>query len=159
MLALLSVLLKSDLSKAKHMIERSRKLGPLLDTMLPYLPIKGFDPFNWIMFDKNIALTDGKGNYSLYEYVEDGVYDGHMFFKTARGKEALEVGKEMLDHLFSNYEVDILRGFTPMSKKGALWVARNLGFKDVGTTEFDGEINQKWAMTPAHYERKKRNGQ
>jgi hypothetical protein len=129
------------------MITRSEDLGGLLQTMKPHLPINGFNPFLWLLNDKNICLTDGDGNFTLFEYVRDGVYNGHIFF-VARGKEAIRISKEMLEYVFTEYPVKTLVGYTPLCKKGALWLMQHLGFKKYGTIFInEGEENQVWGMT------------
>lgn len=93
----------------------------------------GFHPEAWIADDKNIALTDGEGNYNLLEYELPGVYTGHTFY-LKRGREARETLKEALEVVFSDYPVEILRGLTPIKLIGARWLARQVGFKSYGVT-------------------------
>ena len=87
----------------------------------------GFYPELWLGVDANIALTDGR-NVALFEYELPGVYSGHYFFLD-RGREALDVAKGMLKIIFSpTYPVQIIKGYTPLENKGALWMSRKLGF-------------------------------
>lgn len=119
------------------MITRSQDIGPLLSTMWRYLPLAGFEPDIWINDDKNIALTDNKGNFSLFEYNLPGVYTGHWFFPYARGRQAINLANEMLDEIFApdKYDVKIIRGLTPLQNLGARWLARQVGFKSHGVTQ------------------------
>lgn len=93
-----------------------------------------FDANNWLEDPNNIALTDGEGNYTLYTYDAPGVYSPHVFFKV-RGKEAIDLALDMLETLFENYDVRVLRGLTPVEKLPARWFAHKIGFKSLGEVE------------------------
>lgn len=90
----------------------------------------GFDPEELVSNLFNILLTDGKDNYSLFEYAGDGAYYGHYFFNSARGRGALDLARQMLKSLkqFDAKAVQVI-GKTPKDNKKALWVSRQLGFK------------------------------
>lgn len=116
-------------------IVKEKNLDRLLKTMNPYLPIIGFYPEEWLSNPLNVALTDGKGNYSLYEREAKGIVSGH-YFMVARGRQALSLAKQMLTEIFTGpYDVQIVRGFTPITHKGALWMNKQLNFKGYGTVE------------------------
>jgi DNA/RNA-binding domain of Phe-tRNA-synthetase-like protein len=69
--------------------------------MEPHLPIRGFDIDEFIDNPLNVVLTDGEGNYSLFEREEvRGLVTGHYFF-VSRGGEALNLCKEMLSKIFT----------------------------------------------------------
>lgn len=115
------------------MITRTKSVEDLTEVTEPYRhELLGFDPEGWLEVEENIALTDGKMNFTLFEKSEDGIYTGHYFFGTARGKEALSVAQEFLNYLFTNYNIGVVRGFTPLEKLGARWLSRKLGFKGYG---------------------------
>ena len=116
------------------MYKRTTEVLPLLETMEPYLPIEGFDPEEWLNDENNIALTNGEGDFALFEYEYLGVYSGHYFYK-ARGKKALQASKEFLKHLFTNYYVRAIRGLSPLEHLGARWLNKQLGFKSYGILE------------------------
>lgn len=95
--------------------------------MKPYLPILGFDVDEFVDNRDNIALTDGKGSYCLFEFERPGVYSGHYFFKV-RGREALTLARELITEMFLSYGAQTIIGLTPPSHKGALWLTRQLEF-------------------------------
>lgn len=131
---------------------RCKSLSEVLRIMEDYLPIKDFNPFNWLMDDRNICLTDGKDSLTLFEY-DDGIYNGHYFYKL-RGKEAVSFSKECLKSAFDDYGIVCLRGYTPKSNKGALWLSRHLGFVPSGVIFIEGEENQIWLMDRMGYTEK-----
>lgn len=113
-------------------IVRERNLEALLDTMNPYLPIVGLDPAEWLLSELNVALTDGKGNYGLFERSGNGLVSGHYFMKT-RGRDALRTAKVILHEAFTGpYDIQVIRGFTPLEKLGARWMNKQLGFTGYG---------------------------
>ena len=99
---------------------------------------EGFDPQELVEKDENILLTDGRGNYSLFEYKQEGVYEGHYLFKTARGRAAIRTSKEMLEKFFSFPFVVAIVGRTPEYRKDALWLNKQLGFETITTQQRDG---------------------
>lgn len=117
------------------MITRSYDVSALTETMQPYLPILGFEPEDWLGNPLNVALTDGQGNYSLFERESRGLVSGH-YFMVARGKDALKLSKEMLHEIFTGpYDVEAIKGLTPLDHRGALWMNKQLGFKSYGVFE------------------------
>lgn len=102
-------------------------------TMSPYEnELVGFDPVEWLANGDNVCLTDGHGNFTLFERSVPKTVIGH-YFLVARGKEAFAICKEFLDEIFSGpYDVKIIYGLTPVEKKGALWMNKRLGFKSHG---------------------------
>lgn len=116
------------------LIYRETNLTNLLETMGPYLQDVSFDPEEWFSNDRNLALTDGGGNYGLFTYEKSQLVSGHYFMKD-RGKKAYEVSKEIISEVFSKYEVETIMGLTPIRHKGALLMNRKLGFKSYGEVE------------------------
>lgn len=115
-------------------IRRETSLPKLLDVMAPYLGEVRFDPEEWFFNENNLALTNSRGDYGLFTYEKPGVVSGHYFF-TSRGKDAIEVSKDILSYLFNNYEVHTVMGLTPVRKKGALFLNKKLHFKSYGSVE------------------------
>lgn len=93
--------------------------------------IVGLNLKEWVLDDKNIALTDGHGNVNLLEYVKPGMYTGHVFYK-ARGKDAVKLMRGAIEKTFSEYPVEVIVGLTPIEKVGARWLSRRVGFKGQG---------------------------
>jgi hypothetical protein len=134
------------------MIRRHYDPVSLMETMGPYEnELKGFCPEEWLLFDENVCLTDGNGNFTLFERVAPNAVYGH-YFLLARGKLALELCKEFLSHVFAGpYGIDYIYGLTPLNKKGALWMNRQLGFKpesiaetSVGPCQFVSLAKEDW---------------
>lgn len=92
------------------------------------------DPDEWIDNEKNVMFDVG-GSVGLFTYEYPGVYSGHWFFKV-KGRKALELAKEMLNHFFENYPARTIRGLTPVDKKAARWAARQIGMTSLGIMTF-----------------------
>lgn len=118
------------------MITRHYDPVELMETMGPYEhELKGFYPEEWLADRSNVCLTDGHGNYTLYERTVSNAVTGH-YFLVARGREALKLCREFLDEIFNGpYDVETIVGLTPLDKKGALWMNRQLGFKPDGIVD------------------------
>ena len=101
---------------------------PYLDTLL------GFDPVTWLCQEGNLALTDGDGNWALFEKSEDGIYTGHYFF-VVRGRAAKKLALQMLAFFFEETGIKTLRGLTPLANLGARWMSRQIGFKGHGVIQ------------------------
>jgi len=117
------------------MIYRSHDIPEIVAAVSMYSDeIIGFHPSDWISDNRNIALTDGNGNYNLLEYEVPGVYTGHTFYRD-RGKNAIRLLREALKTAFTDYPVEIIRGLTPIKLIGARWMARQGGFKSYGVVQ------------------------
>jgi hypothetical protein len=101
--------------------------------------LTGFIPDFWLCIPANVALTNEYGDVGLFERKAelDGTVMGHYFFHS-RGKQARTAAKEMIREIFTGpYDVTSITGLTPIEKKGALWMNRQLGFghdEEVDTT-------------------------
>lgn len=118
------------------MITRHYDVAELMATMGPYeQELKGFYPSEWLSNDQNICLTDGHGNFTLFERVTPNAVYGH-YFLVARGREAITLCKEFLAEAFTGpYGIETIMGITPLDKGGALWMNKKLGFKSLGITD------------------------
>lgn len=90
----------------------------------------GFDPVDTVLNLNNILLSDElEKNFGLFEYYDEGIYYGHYFFDTAKGRKAINLAKEMLKALpkFDKKAVAVY-GVTPEENKKAIWMSRRLGF-------------------------------
>lgn len=97
---------------------------------------ENFDPEPWLMLEDNIALTNDNKDIALFERNEanaKAVY-GHYFF-WSRGKQAVKAAKQFLEEVFAtkHYGVEVIVGLTPVDHKAALWMNKQLGFKEVDT--------------------------
>ncbi len=113
----------------------NRTFDPVLVSLSVNTEIDDFVATEWLNDNKNIALTDGKGNVVLFQHEFPGVVQGHYFFNNARGKEAVHLSKEALEIIFNTYGIQSIFGLTPIHKKGALWLSKHLGFKSYGQVE------------------------
>jgi len=112
------------------MIERSSDPVAVTEAIRYYLE-PDFSVEDWVNDLNNIALTDGEGNFCLFEYDEEGRYYGHYFYK-ARGKKARDLIRQTIDHLFENYPAKAIQGLTPEEHVAARWMARQVGMKSFG---------------------------
>ena len=98
--------------------------------------ITGFYPKEWLEDNKNVALINDRGDVALFEYYSKGVYTGHYFF-WSRGKEAVSSAEDFLSEFFTEYDVEVLQGWTPLVNRGARWMNKRLGFKSYGVLLFE----------------------
>jgi hypothetical protein len=98
--------------------------------------IVGLDIPSWLKNPKNIALTNDNKDVVMFEDQAGslGAVCGH-YFLFSRGRKAIEACKEFLAELFTETDVKIVLGLTPENNKAALWMNRQLGFKEHGTIE------------------------
>lgn len=115
--------------------------------------LKGFHPDLWLTIPQNVALVNDNKDIGLFERVAEQPYAvyGHYFFHS-RGREALNAAKDMLQEIFTGpYDVESIIGLTPLDKRGALWMNRQLGFSheedvetDAGPCRFVLLTKQEW---------------
>jgi len=99
--------------------------------------LEGFHLREWLADDENVALTNLRGDVSLFErqWRNPSIVTGHYFF-FSRGREALDVAKEMLEEIWKEeYKVKTILGLTPVTHRGALWLNKRLGFKTIDTID------------------------
>lgn len=78
--------------------------------------------------ERNVFLVDG-GNGAALIWRGPGVYEGHSFF-TARGREAIRLGREMLDAMAG--QASVVWGATPAKLRHVRWFNRQIGFASLG---------------------------
>lgn len=108
--------------------------------------LKGEPVDLWLAFDKNVALINERNDVGLFEYRNDGTYTLHCFFHS-RGRDAVQAARELLDYAFNETPVKITIGFTPVDKKGAMWLCRHVGFDILGYEDIDGREHMISTMT------------
>ena len=140
------------------MITRHYDVASLMETMGPYEDeLVGFHPDQWLSDDANVCLTDGNGNFTLFQRFSDNVVMGHYFLK-ARGREAINLCNEFLEEIFTGpYNVEIIQGITPHNKLGALWMNKKLGFQSSGTVDTEIGPHELVILSKYHWERNKAN--
>lgn len=91
-----------------------------------------FDTVRWVSIKQNVALINSYEDIALFEHEAQGVVSGHYSFKS-RGRQAVIAGKAFLDEIFNPcYNIEIIRGLTPITNLGARWMSRQLGFTSHG---------------------------
>lgn len=111
-----------------------------------------FDAEEWVANEDNIALTDGDGNYILFQYEYPGALQGHYFFEKARGKEAISLSQLALGLAFDAFDVKLIFGLTPLTNQGALWLSRKIGFNKQGIVDTPKGPCMMFTMTKDEYE-------
>lgn len=141
------------------MISRHYDVEGLMETMEPYRDeLVGFLPEEWLANKDNVCLTDGNGNFTLFQRFSPEVVMGHYFLKV-RGREAINLCYEFLEEIFTGpYNVSIIQGITPHNKLGALWMNSKLGFVSSGTVETELGPHELVVLTKLQWERNKANG-
>jgi hypothetical protein len=135
------------------MIERVTEASGLKAVMAntPTLKHVYCDMDEWIANPNHIAL-ESDGNFGVFEYEYPGVYTGHYFFASARGRTALQLSKAMLAIVFDEHKAKLIRGMTPTHHKGALWMNRQLGFKSHGVVETIAGPHELVMLTDTDFE-------
>lgn len=141
------------------MIYRHYDADSLMETMGSYQQeLEGFHPREWLADEENVCLTDGNGNFTLFQRFSPEVVIGHYFLK-ARGREALKLCTAFLEEIFTGpYDVSIIQGITPHTKLGALWMNKKLGFKSSGTVNTIAGPCELVVLSKLDWERTKANG-
>lgn len=109
------------------------------------------DLVTWYTTPKNLMLTEGD-NVGLATYEYPGLYDVHWYYRSARGRDAINLGKRMVGVLFEHHGAEVLRGLIKVRLKASRWACRQLGFKSQGILTYpDGDVNEIFVMTKADY--------
>ena len=77
---------------------------------------------------ETFVVTRGE-DVAVFQKIAGGIVEGHYAFKS-RGKEALDVARDILDEVFAS-GVSVVMGKTPHYNKKARWFSRQLGFKSI----------------------------
>jgi hypothetical protein len=97
--------------------------------------LNGIDPKDWLANKKNCMYVAEDGSVGLLTFDYPGTGTVHWFFK-CRGRAALTLAKEMLNEVFENEGMQLVRGITPQTLPAARWAVRQLGFTSHGFMEF-----------------------
>lgn len=96
----------------------------------------------------NVFLVEGD-NLAMFEELSPGVFRGHYFFNSARGKAAKTLAIKALDEIFKTAK--IIQGWTPLEKRGAALLSRWLGFTSYGIIDDKFELfiltKEEWKTT------------
>ena len=113
-------------------IYRTRDHDTVADAIKDYRYMTGDgDLGEWLLNEDHYAFMDEVGNLGIIRKDRDGLFDSHIFFKS-RGREAYKKAVDMMMNAFDNYDVKIMRGYTPLYNKAARWMNRQLGYTSYG---------------------------
>ena len=117
-------------------MELTRLTDPLIcqEVTNLHLDYFTFDVEDWFQNPLNYALIN-KDNVGFAEYKSEGVYWVHFCFNTARGREAMNLSKAMLESLFIHRPAKTAIGIISCDNKKARWLIRQIGFTSLGFTE------------------------
>lgn len=106
------------------------------DSVRDICPIKDLEVWFEIPECKMVISGDNVG-LATYDY--PGVYTVHWYYEV-RGRQAIELAKEMCSVMFTDYGAETLRGIIKKRLKASRWATRQVGFKSIGfTTDAHGE--------------------
>ena len=104
-----------------------------------YLDWFTFDVEDWFTNPENYAYKEGD-NVAFGEYKGPGVYWVHFCFDTAKGRDAIELTKQMFKQLCNDTPLKIGIGFIHISNRKAKWLIRQVGFKSLGLIETENGL-------------------
>lgn len=90
-----------------------------------------FNEEEWFSKPENYALIEGE-NIAFGEYKRPGLYWVHFCFHTARGREAIQLTKDMFEEFCRACPVKTAIGFIEVGNKKARWLIRQVGFQSLG---------------------------
>lgn len=105
-----------------------------------------FDFESWLNDGNNVMLLSAD-NVGLATFEYPGVYSVHWYFKSARGRKALQLAKDMLTWLFSHTDAKAIRGLTKVNLKAARWASRQVGMISYGVIECKSGPHELFCMT------------
>lgn len=113
-----------------------------------------FDPIGWISDHRNIALTNQYDDLALFEYERPKLVIGHYFFNS-KGRQAITAAKDFLDELFNTcYNINVIKGLTPLTNLGARWMSRKIGFKSYGVVNSTTDYHELFILTKEEHNNK-----
>lgn len=112
----------------------------------PELIPQDYDFQSWLADIKNVMLVeDDNVGLACFEY--PGVYTGHYFYKSARGRDALRLAERMMLKMIEDHNAKAFTGVTPTRIKAARWFNRNLGFTSYGIIESERGPHEMFCIT------------
>jgi hypothetical protein len=105
-----------------------------------------FDAETWFSEPANYALQFGE-NVGFAEYKGPGTYWVHFCFHTARGREAIQLTKDMLERLYVDCPVTTSVGLIEEGNRKARWLIRQVGFKSLGMTDTKNGVCEMFYWT------------
>jgi len=111
----------------------------LLEEALSTVPDEkdGVDYEAWINNHNNVMLVEND-NVGLASYEYPGVYNVHWFYKSAKGRGAINLAKRMLTYMFE-HGAQTIRGLTREDHRAARWLAKQVGLTSYGFVQYPDE--------------------
>lgn len=85
----------------------------------------------WFSNTENYALQEGS-NIAFAEYKSPGVYWVHFCFDEAKGREAIQLTRDMFTEFCKQRPVKIAIGLIHVNNKKAKWLIRQVGWESLG---------------------------
>jgi hypothetical protein len=108
-----------------------------------------FNVEEWFLQDRNYALQKG-ANIAFGEYKSPGVYWVHFCFDTAKGREAIQLTKDMFTEFCKQCPVNIAIGLIHVNNKKAKWLIRQVGFASLGLIETENGLCEMFYSKGIH---------
>jgi hypothetical protein len=108
-----------------------------------------FDVEKWFLEDKNYALQEGD-NIAFGEYKSPGVYWVHFCFDTAKGREAIQLTRDMFTEFCKQRPVRIAIGLIQVNNKKAKWLIRQVGFTSLGLIDTENGLCEMFYSKGIH---------
>lgn len=105
-----------------------------------------FNAEEWFSCKENYAFVQGE-NVAFGEWKSPGVYWVHFCFHTAKGREAIELTKNMFSALCSLSDLKIGIGLIHHENRKAKWLIRQVGFKSLGMIETSNGLCEMFTQT------------
>lgn len=110
-----------------------------------------FDVIEWMGNPLNVAVVNDSGDLAIFEHASNGLVNSHYYFKS-RGKQAILAAKDFLHEIFNEpYNIQVARGFTPLTNLGARWISRQIGATSHGVLEIDHKFYELFIITKKEF--------
>lgn len=113
----------------------------------------------WVNNHNNYMYVSGD-NVGLATLEYPGLYSLHWYFKSARGRQAINLARTMMDCLFKDSPAQAIRGLVKDVLKASRWGARQAGLTSMGFVkypDYSGEY-ELFCMTKEDFYKEKQNG-
>ena len=108
-----------------------------------------FNVEDWFSKEKNYALQEGD-NIAFGEYKSPGVYWVHFCFDTAKGREAIQLTRDMFAEFCNKCPVKMAIGLIEVNNRKAKWLIRQVGFTSLGLIETENGLCEMFYSKGIH---------
>ena len=105
-----------------------------------------FEVEEWLANADNYALIEGD-NIAFGEYKLPGIYWVHFCFDAARGRDAIQLTKDMFEEFCRVCPVKTAIGLIEVNNRKARWLIRQVGFKSLGEIETENGLCEMFYAT------------